>query len=412
MAPDEHPLSVTPRVLIIVENLPVPLDRRVWQEAKLLAGNGYRVTVICPATHGFDAREEMLEGVRILRHPLPLEASGVIGFVAEYGAALFGEMRLALKVALGPGFDVIQACNPPDLIFLVAMLFKPFGKRFVFDHHDPFPELFAIKFPGRRFMHRLTLLAERLTFRLADRVVTTSECLRRIAVERGGVASRNVTLVRSGIDLAKVPPGITADPALREDRRYLVLYIGVIGSQDGVDYFVRAAAEMREHGRRDALFIVCGDGPALSGVKDLAQELGVADDFRFPGFVHGADFFRYLASADVGVCPDPKNDFNDKLTMNKIVEYMAFGVPAVSFDLDESRLIAGEAASFVPSGNPAAMAEGIAALLDDPERRRRMGEEGKRRVAEGLAWEQQAQSYLGVYDELFGRRRGDGQCAA
>lgn len=390
-------------ILILVENLPVPLDRRVWQEATSLVQAGYEVSVICPRMRGFTLRYELLDGVHIYRHSLPLEADGVAGFFLEYASALVGQMMLALKAYRRRRIDAIQACNPPDLLFLVAAPFKLLGVRFVFDHHDPFPELFQVKFPRQKLFYRVTRLAEWLTFRMADRVITTSESLRRVTAERNGKTLEQITLVRSGPDLRTLQHP-NRDPALREGFSYLALYIGVIGQQDGLDLLMRTVAHLvYQMGRRDTLFLVVGDGPRKSSIEALAAELKITPYVRFTGFLSGAPLFSRLASADIGVCCDPKNTMNDKLSMNKVMEYMSFGLPVVQFDLTENRLLVGDAGVYAGEDNdPQALAEAITTLLDDPQRRQTMGKLGRDRIEADLAWSNQVAAYLSVYQAVVG----------
>jgi glycosyltransferase involved in cell wall biosynthesis len=386
------------RVLIIVENLPVPLDRRVWTEALSLRKAGFQVAVICPATARHPEAYEYRDGIYIYRHPLPLEASGPLGFIAEYAAALYGELRLAFKVRKQHGFDIIQLCNPPDILFLVALVFRLLdGVRIVFDHHDPFPELFDLKFPKLPLLGKIVRLCERLTFRLADQVITTSEALRRIALERGCVAPERVTLVRSGIDLSKIPP-TAADPALRRGFRHVVAYLGIIGSQDGVDYLIAAARELRRIGRDDILFLVIGDGPMKAELE--AQAADMTDYVTFTGYVTGEPLYRLLASSDVGVCPDPKNAFNDKLTMNKVLEYMAFGLGVVMFPLDEGMTLAGDAAMVADGLDARALAGAIARLLDDVPRREQLRLTARAHVEAHFTWPTHERAYLQVYERL------------
>lgn len=390
-------------ILIIVENLPVPLDRRVWQEATALVRAGYPVSVICPTGHGYDAAYEERDGVHIYRHGLPLEARGALGFVLEYGWALAAESRLAWRVWRERGFAVIQACNPPDDIFAIGVVFRAlFGTRFVFDHHDAFADLFALKFPRLTALTWLPRLAERLSLRLADHVITTSVGLQRLAVERHGVAADKVSIARSGLDLKRVPQ-VEPDPALKRGRRFLALYIGIMGKQDGLDLLLQAAAYLVHGlGRTDIGFVLAGGGPEMPVLQELCHSLNLQDHVEFTGYLTGAEFYRLLASADIGLCPDPKNGFNDKLSMNKVLEYMAFSLPIVQFDLDEGRLLAGEAAVYATGNDPERFAALVAELLDDPERRAAMGRLGRARLLEHFAWERQERIYLDVYRDLIG----------
>ncbi|WP_427913593.1 glycosyltransferase family 4 protein [Ramlibacter sp. MMS24-I3-19] len=360
------------KVLIIVENLPVPFDRRVWQEAQTLRDAGATVAVICPTGKGFDAREEVIQGIHIYRHPLPLDASSARGYLVEYGAALYWEFRLALRVWRRHGIDVIHACNPPDLIFLVAAPFKLFGKRFIFDHHDINPELYEAKFGKRDFFWRLMCLLERLTFKLADVSIATNNSYRGIALQRGGMAPDRVFVVRSGPNLAKLrrsPP----NGELRRGRRYLVGYVGVMGSQEGIDLLLASIEYLvKEKKRTDIQFCLVGGGPALEQMRALAVEKSIEEFVHFTGRVPDDQLFEVLSTADVCVNPDRVNAMNDKSTMNKILEYMAFGCPIVQFDVTEGRFSAGDASAYAKPNDVHDMAEKIVELLDNLNQRKAM----------------------------------------
>lgn len=398
-------------VLIIVENLPVPFDTRVWQEARALYTNGYDVSVICPIGKGFEQRREVIDGIDIHRHPMPFEARGAAGFLIEYSAALFWHLILALRVFVGHRFEVIHACNPPDTIFVVAGLFKVlFGTRFVFDHHDLCPELYEAKFGRRGVMYRVLLLLERLTFRLADISVATNESYRKIALERGGMAAETVVVVRSGPDMARLRIA-SPDAALKRGKRYLVSYIGVMGNQEGINYLIEAAHHLvNRSGRQDIHFGFVGGGPELERLKDHVRKLELDEYFTFTGRVPDSVLLAMTNSADLCVSSDEWNDMNDKSTMNKIMEYMALGKPIVQFDLTEGRVSAGDASLYARPNDPLDLAAKIVELLDDPERRKRMGAFGRRRVETTLAWHHQAPKLLAAYDLLWQRtaaaRRG------
>ena len=390
------------RVLIIVENLPAPFDRRVWQEATTLRDAGYGVAIVCPTGKGCEARHETLEGIEIYRHPLPHEADGALGYALEYASALWWEFVLAFRVLRRHGFDAIHACNPPDLIFLVGGFFKLLlGKRFVFDHHDINPELYEAKFGRRDLFHRLLLAAERLTFRTADVSIATNESYRRIAVDRGGMDPDRVFVVRSGPNLERLklaPP----DEALRRGRRFLVGYVGVMGAQEGIDLLLHTARRIvRDLGRDDVQFGLVGGGTSLEAMKALARELGIAEHVTFTGRVSDAELLAMLNTADVCVNPDVANEMNDKSTMNKIMEYMALGKPIVQFDLTEGRWSARDASLYARRNDPDDFADCIVALLDDPERRARMGACGRQRVLRELEWKYEAPKLLAAYDAAF-----------
>jgi glycosyltransferase involved in cell wall biosynthesis len=404
---------VTRSVLIIVENLPSPFDRRVWQEATTLREAGYGVSIICPTGKGFEQRYEQIDGIHIYRHPLPLEAEGAIGYALEYATALFWEFVLALRVLRRHGFDAIHACNPPDLIFLVGGFFKLFArKRFIFDHHDINPELYEAKFGRRDFFYRLMVMFERLTFRTADISIATNESYKRIAIERGGMDPSRVFVVRSGpkLDRLRIVPPV---PELKRGRRFLVGYVGVMGKQEGIDYLLRAAAYIvRDLQRTDVHFGLVGGGTSLDEMKAYAVQLGIADHVTFTGRVPDDDLLAMLNTADVCVNPDVANDMNDKSTMNKIMEYMALGKPIVQFDLTEGRFSAGDASLYATRNDERDMARKIVELLDDPERRARMGEFGRRRVMEELEWRYEAPKLLQAYEAAFGATPGERTVAA
>ena len=405
------------RILIIVENLPVPFDRRVWQEATTLAANGYDVSVICPMGRGYGRRREVLEGIHVFRHPLPPEAPGAAHYLAEYGAALYWQFVLAMRIFLTRGFNVIQACNPPDTIFLVAACFKLlFGTKFVFDHHDLCPELYEAKFGRRDRLYRIMLLLERLTFRLADMSIATNASYRQIAIERGGMAPQGVVIVRSGPDLSRLR-AVPEDPALRCGRRYLVGYIGVMGEQEGIQHLIDAAHHIvRQLARTDVHFGLVGDGPELEALKAYARARGVADHITFTGRVPDAALLAMISTADICVNPDTVNQMNDKSTMNKIMEYMALRKAIVQFDVTEGRFSAQEASLYARANDPVDLARKIIELIDDPVRRERMAAFGRRRVESTLAWHHQAPALLSAYERLLGpghlRSSGSGSAAA
>ncbi|MEM9254955.1 MAG: glycosyltransferase family 4 protein [Pseudomonadota bacterium] len=389
------------RVLFIVENLPSPFDRRVWQEATTLHAHGYEVTIICPTGKGYDKKYEEIEGIRIFRHNLPFEADGALGYAVEYAAALFWQYFLTFKVFFTRGFDAIHACNPPDLIFLVGGFFRLFGKRFLFDHHDINPELYEAKFGRKDFFWRLMVWCERLTFKTAQVSIATNESYKEIAIGRGKMPKDRVHVVRSGpkLDRLKI---IDPVPALKKGRTYLVGYVGVMGKQEGLDYLLRSARHIiYDRGRTDVHFGLVGGGTELEELQSLAAELGVAEFVTFTGRVPDQEMLEMLNTADVCVNPDLANEMNDKSTMNKIMEYMALAKPIVQFDLTEGRFSAGSASLYARKNDERDMADKILELLDDPVRRHEMGECGRDRVVNELEWKYEAPKLLAAYDQLF-----------
>ena len=394
------------KVLIIVENLPVPFDTRVWKEALSLQRANYKVTVLCPKGKSYRKGYELLEGVHIYRHPMPKEGNTPLGYVWEYGCALFWEFLYSWWIYLRRGFNVIQGCNPPDDIFLVALPFKLFGVRYVFDHHDVNPELYFSKYEREDFFYRAQIWLEKLTFRFSDVVMSTNSSYKQIAVTRGGLAPEDVFVVRNGPDL-KTFKAVPANPALKYGRRYLVGYVGTMSAQEGLDILLDVAEHIRNLGRQDVHFTCVGGGPGLADLKKLTQDKHLGDMVNFTGRVPDAELLAVLSTADVCVNPDRPCQMNDMSTMIKIMEYMALGKPIVQFNLKEGRFSAQEASLYSDNGNGVTgFAENILWLLDHPEERQKMGEFGRRRVEKELAWEYSVENLLAAYGKVFSKIRG------
>ncbi|MGX1479081.1 UNVERIFIED_CONTAM: glycosyltransferase involved in cell wall biosynthesis [Streptomyces canus] len=391
------------RALILVENLSVPFDRRVWQECTTLRDAGWTVDVICPRGEKRDTEPEAeIDGIRIHRYPLRAATGGPAGYLREYGSALWHTARLARKV--GP-VDVVHACNPPDLLFLPALWLKRRGARFVFDQHDLVPELYLSRFDrGEDLLYRAVCALERRTYRAADIVLATNESYRDVAMRRGGRRPEDVFVVRSAPAIERFQP-VPPEPELKRGKPHLLCYLGVMGPQDGVDYALRALAKLRdEFGRTDWHAVFVGAGDAFDAMVELSRQLGLSEQVQFTGRIPDADLVRYLSTADVCLSPDPRNPLNDVSTMNKVLEYMAMGRPIVSFDLKEARVSAGEAAVYAPANDEAEFAKLITLLLDDPEKRAEMGEIGQERISGPLSWRNSQASLLAAYAAACGDR--------
>jgi len=389
------------RVLILVENLPSPFDRRVWQEAQTLTENGYQVSIICPTGKGYEAAHEEIGGTHIYRYKLPIEAEGVRGYFLEYSVALWHSLRLALKVRRKHGIEVIHACNPPDLFFIIGATFKTFfGTKFLFDHHDINPELYEAKFGRRDIFWKLVVWLERMSFKTADVSIATNESYRSIAIERGGMDPSKVFVVRSGpqLERLKIIPAVSS---WKNGREFLVGYVGVMGKQEGIDLLLQAAHHIiKDLGRDDVQFCLVGGGTSLDDMKNMAENLGLAGHVTFTGRVSDQQLLEVLNTADVCVNPDVANSMNDKSTMNKIMEYMALGKPIVQFDLTEGRFSAQDASLYAADNDPHDMARQILVLLDSPAKRRSMSELGRQRIENELEWRYEAPKLLAAYRAL------------
>jgi glycosyltransferase involved in cell wall biosynthesis len=396
-----------PRVLILVQNLPVPFDRRVWQEALALDEAGYEVHIVCPRTKEYSGRREFLNNIHIYRYSPGPEARRAAAYLVEYGIAILAQLRLALGIRVRRRIDVVHICNPPDLLFLVALPLVASGARLIYDHHDAAPELMLAK--GLRedgWLVRLVRLFERLTYRFAHVSIETNDSFRGIALRRGGMSPEDVFVVRSAPDVerfAKAEP----DETWRRGRKHLVGYVGIMGSQDGLDYLIDAAEVIvRDWKRDDIQFVLVGGGPELARLREKVSSAGLAEYVEFTGLMSsGTELGSVLATADVCVSPDEANRMNDISTMNKIVEYMALGKPIVQFDLHEGRVSAGEASLYARRNDVSSLAEGIIRLIDDAEMAARMGQIGRERLATALSWELQVPELLAAYQRALERAR-------
>jgi glycosyltransferase involved in cell wall biosynthesis len=395
---------VKKKVLIIVENMAVPFDTRVWKEATSLQTNGYDVTVICPRTKGCSEPYELLEGVHIYRHPSAAEGNSPFGYLFEYGCALFFEFIYSLWIFFRRGFHVLQGCNPPDDIFLVALPFKLFGVKYIFDHHDTCPELYLSKYEKKNTFYKIQVFLEKLTYRFSDVLMATNESYKGLAVTRGGLAPEDVFVVRNGPNLDTFKP-VPPNPALKHGKPFLVGYVGTMSIQEGLDILLDVALYIKNSGRNDIHFTCVGGGPGLPALRQMVIDKNLQDTVNFTGRVSDADLLEVLSTADVCVNPDKPCEMNDISTMIKIMEYMALSKPIVQFDLKEGRYSAGDAALYSDTQNQIPdFAKNILWLMDHPEERKRMGESGRKRVETELAWKYSEKNLLAAYDRAFEKR--------
>lgn len=392
------------RVLMLLENNPYPQDVRVRREAQALTAAGYHVSVVCPAGSG-QKWHELSDRVQVYRFPAPPPANGIWGYLWEYGYSMVATFFITLLVYVSGGFDVIHAANPPDTYFAVAAFYKLLGKRFVFDHHDLSPEMYRARFggAGNKLVYRILVWLEKLSYRLADRVIVTNQSYKTIALQRGGLPEERVTIVRNGPDLDKL--GVMLCDEEHVPGKHLIAYAGVMGVQDGVDYLLRALRCLRyDLQRTDFLCVLVGAGDALPSLEVLTYELDLTDYVSFTGWLNSEEVPRHLAAADICVAPEPSNSYTDRSTMIKMMEYMAAGKPIVAFDLPEHRFSAGEAAVYVPPNDELEFARAIAQLMDDPVRRCNMGRCGRRRVETEFAWQHSVPHLLAVYRSVLAQR--------
>ncbi len=391
------------RVLIIVENSPVPFDPRVWKEARSLQENGCDVTVLCPRDKGYERGYECLDGVHIYRHPRTDDGNSPFEYLLEYSSALFWEFIYSWWIYFRHGFHVIQGCNPPDTIFLVALPFKLLGVKYIFDHHDVNPELYFSKYGKQGFLYKLLVWFEKLTFRFSDVVMSTNRSYGDLAVARGGLDPADVFIVRNGPDsktFKAAPPKL----ALKHNKPFLVGYVGTMSIQEGLDILLDVALYIKNSGRNDVHFTCVGGGPGLAGLQKMVHDKHLEDTVNFTGRIPDEQLLDILSTADVCVNPDKPCEMNDLSTMIKIMEYMSLGKPIVQFDLKEGRFSAQEASLYADNTNQVAdFAAKILWLLDNPGERKKMGEFGRKRIEEELAWEYSVKNLLAAYQRVFTR---------
>lgn len=391
------------KVLIIVENMPVPFDTRVWMEATSLQKNGYEVTVLCPRRKDCQTGYEVLEGVHIFRHPTPHEGNSPLGYLYEYGSALFWEFVYTMWIFLRRGIHVIQGCNPPDDIVLVALPFKLFGVKYIFDHHDACPELYISKYGKQGLFYKIQVWLEKTTYRFSDVVMATNCSYKELAVTRGGLAREDVFVVRNGPDLQtfKAVPPVSA---LKYGKPYLVGYVGNMSDQEGLDILLNVALHLKNLGRRDIHFTCVGGGPGLPALRQMLSDNHLEDMVNFTGRIPFQQLLEILSTADICVNPDKPCEMNDISTMIKIMEYMALGKPIVQFDLKEGKFSAQQASLYADTNNQVAdFAAKILWLIDNPGEREKMGEFARRRIAEQLAWDHSVPHLLAAYERVFSK---------
>lgn len=386
---------------MLIENTTYPLDIRVRYEATTLLSAGYQVSVICQRGPG-QPWHEVTEGVSVYRYPAPRQAMNLAGYILEYSYSFMVTLALSFFVWIRRGFDIIHAANPPDTAVFIALFYRFFGKRFIFDHHDLAPDMYLARSSRNRpgLAYRVLVWLERISFRFAHHIVSTNQSYKNVAMERGCVPENKITVVRNGPALGRFKR-VQPDAEMREKGKVILGYIGVMGIQDGIDYLLRALYQLiKSLGRKDFYCVIIGKGSALADLKALSRRLGLDQNVWFTGFIPEADMLRYMSTIDIGVAPDPSNSFNDRCTMIKMMEYMTLSKPIVAFDLPEHRVTAGEAALYARPNDELDFARQVQVLMDDPERREKMGRLGRERVETELAWPYQAKHLLEAYTRV------------
>jgi len=399
-------MSAPVKVLMLVENSDYPEDTRVRREAETLQQAGYQVAVIAPRLK-ISPYHEIINGVSVYRFSILLEGNNLLGFISEFAYATLAMLFVSFRVWWSHGFDIIHAANPPDTFFIIGGFYKFFGKKFIFDQHDLAPETYLSRFAHARpnLIYRGLRFFEWCSYRTANRVIVTNESYRKMAVTRGKKQPDHVFIVRNGpVISVKSQP---ADKELAKRAPYIICYIGVIAPQDGVDYWLHAIYELvYTLNRRDFLAVIIGDGDSLPELKQLAKELNIEPYVWFSGWVSDEDeLLRYISTAHICVHPDPLNPLNQWSTTMKMMDYMAAGKPVVSFDLLEARYSAQSAALYAQPNDVLDFARKVAWLMDHKDERDRMGEFGRKRFCEALAWDYSIEKLLETYQSVIDHDR-------
>lgn len=388
-------------VLFIVENNAAPHDARVWPEALVAKKNGYDVTVISPDSELVRGKYEFLDGIEIYRHPKPGKTSGKIAFFLEYLNATYWEFLLSLKIYKHKPFQIIHAANPPDHLFILALFYKLFGVKFIFDHHDLSPELYLAKFSMKKdIIYRILNLCEKISCKLADAVVSTNYSYKKIVLKRHSIDPAKAFVVRNDPNLNDFC--IKGEIPNNKAGKKILLFLGSIGPQDGVDNLLKALYHLiYQLKENNFICYVVGSGEALPSVKALAKELELEKFVDFKGLILGREnIVKYLHQADICLEPAPDNEVNKHSTFIKIMEYMAAGKPIVAFDLPETRYSTNNSAKLIKPGDIASFALAIRELMDNSILRDKLGKKGNMRIQTKLNWDNASYNLKQAYDSL------------
>jgi glycosyltransferase involved in cell wall biosynthesis len=395
--------TIPVHILFIVENNSAPSDIRVWRETKTAKQAGYAVSVISPKNKKYPRSHEVMEGIEIYRHPAYKSKKGKFNQVVEYVNAIFWEFIFCIRVIIKKRFDIVHGANPPDHLFILGIIFKIFGVKYIFDHHDLAPELYAYKFGGEKnLIFRILRLMEKLSCKTSNAIISTNESYKRHIIETHGVNPEKVCVVRNDPEVPVTRKKLNPDPSQAAELTKLI-YVGSINIQDGVDLLIKVVHVLvKELGQKQIVCTVVGDGDHLTYVKQLCNELDMAPYFDFKGYVYERETVQqYIDEADICLETAPNSEVNRKSTFIKIMEYMAAGKPIVAFDLDETRFTVKDSAILIEPGNITLFAKAIETLINDIPSRERIGQRSQNRIIEKLNWEEASRKLLYLYKSVL-----------
>jgi len=410
--------EVKNRILMLTQSS-FPSDTRVRNEADALAKAGYNIRVIALRRYDYEKSSDIVDGVKIYRVPEVAlfkksqtnrswlksqfyRAKSALGYISEYLYFTTVCFFMSIYVALKDGFDAVHIHNPPNTLFLIGIFYQLFGKKFVFDCHDLEPELYLSRYNAKNnLIYKLLLLEEKCCLKFANVVITTNESYKEINIKRGRLEPGKIFVVRNGPDLT-IFKQVKGVDRLKNMGKSILIYIGVMGPQDGVDYLLRSLKELAYSLKRDDFYcLIIGKGDSVENLKKLKDDLQLQNYVEFTGRLQKEELMPYLATADIGLEPNPSNPLSNLSTLIKVMEYMALAKPIVCFDLKETRFSAKESAIYVSPNNEIEFAKAIVSLMDNPNKRAYMGAAGQKRVKEKLAWQHVSKNLLLAYESVL-----------
>jgi len=388
--------------LIFIEDGSFTYDNRVIQETNALINAGWDITVISPKCSIDPYYKKFNNKLRSYYYPKPTIES-IFGHIIEFFFTLFFGSGLSFWIFIRHGFSVFHACNPMDILWLIALPYKIMGKKFIFDQHDLVPELIVSRshISINNLFCKIFIFFEKCSYKLADAVIVTNNSFKKIALNRGRKRPQDVFIVRNGPELNKFRKA-TRMMNIRNKNEILIGYLGNMNPQDGVEYLLMAAEIIiKKRKISNIKFILIGGGSSQLRLIELSKKMGLENYVIFVGKLFGDELMSILNTCDICVQPDPFNPLNDKSTMNKVLEYMALEKPIVAFNLNETRISCGNAALYAKPNSMHDFAEKILYLVNHPKLGIRMGQIGRERIERKFSWKYSIPHLINAYEHAL-----------